>query len=109
MIRHAHAKFAPLDFINQKMGGKRRKPNISFVKTSERFRPLGTAYHLLIPGKAKVTLCAEKGATIESYIYVVDNKREQSLLRKKDATGLGIVVKFHPQRAAEAVFTDKPE
>ena len=32
MIRYAHAKFAPLDFINKKMRGKRGKPNIPFTK-----------------------------------------------------------------------------
>ena len=30
VIRHAHTKFAPLDFINKKMRGKRGKPNIPF-------------------------------------------------------------------------------
>ena len=57
----------------------------TFVKTSKRFRPFGTAYHLPIQGEAKVTLCAEKGATIESYVYVVNDKREQSLLGEQDA------------------------
>ena len=38
----------------------------TFVKTSMHFRSFGTAYHLPIRGKAKVTLRAEKGATIES-------------------------------------------
>ena len=36
------------------------------VKTSKRFRPYGTAYHLSIKGKAKVTLQAEKVAEIET-------------------------------------------
>ena len=31
MIRYAHAKFAPLDFINKKIRGKRGKPNIPFI------------------------------------------------------------------------------
>ena len=71
-----------------------------FVKTSKHFRPFGRAYHLPIQGEAKVTLCAENGATIESYIYVIDNKWEQSLLGEKDAICLGIV-KLHPQGASE--------
>ena len=61
-----------------------------------------------IRGKAKVTLCAEKGATIESYVYVVDDKQEQSLLGEQNTIRLGIV-KLHPQGAAEAVSLDKPE
>ena len=34
MIRYAHAKFAPLDVINKKMRGKRRKPSIPFREVS---------------------------------------------------------------------------
>ena len=51
---------------------------------------------------------AEKGATIESYVYVIDDKQEQSLLGEQDVICLGIV-KLHPQGAAEAVSPDKPE
>ena len=80
----------------------------TFVKTSKCFRPFGTAYHLPIQGKAKVTLRAEKGATIESYVYVVYDKWEQSLLGEQDAIHLGIV-KLHPQGAAEAVSPVNPE
>ena len=54
------------------------------------------------------SLCAEKGATIESYVYVIDDKQEQSLLGEQDAIRLGFV-KLHPQGAAEAVSPDKPE
>ena len=67
------------------------KENCTFVKTSKRFRPYGTAYHLPIKGKAKVKLTAERGASIETWVYVVDDKREQSLLGEGDAIGLGIV------------------
>ena len=67
------------------------KKDCTFVKTSKRFRPYGTAYHLPIKGKAKVTLKAERGATIETWVYIVDDKREQSLLGEADAIGLGIV------------------
>ena len=63
----------------------------TFVKTSKRFRPHGTAYHLPIKGKAKVKLRAERGAATETWIYVVDDKREQSLLGEADAIALGIV------------------
>ena len=56
------------------------KKDCVFVKTSKRFRPYGTAYHLPIKGKAKVKLTAERGATIDTWAYVVDDKREQSLL-----------------------------
>ena len=62
-----------------------------FAKTSKRFRPHGTAYHLPIKGKAKITLQAENGAEIETWIYVVNNKNEQSLFGKADAIRLGIV------------------
>ena len=76
----------------------------TFVKTSKHFRPFGTC-----PSEeAKVTLRAEKGATIESYVYVIDDKREQSLPGEQDAICLGIV-KLHPQGAAEAVSPDNPE
>ena len=60
----------------------------TFVKISKRFRPFGTAYHQPIRGKAKVTLRAETGATIESYVYVIDDKQEQSLLGEQDAIRL---------------------
>ena len=33
VIRHAHVKFAPLDFIDKKIIGKRSKPNIAFLMT----------------------------------------------------------------------------
>ena len=61
------------------------------MKTSKRFRPYKTAYHLPIKGKAKVTLQTENGAEIETWIYVVNDKNEQSLLGKADAIRLGIV------------------
>ena len=61
------------------------KESCRFVKTSKRFRPYGTAYHLPIKGKAKVTLQAENGAETETWIYVVNDKNEQSLLGKADA------------------------
>jgi hypothetical protein len=56
------------------------KKDCTFVKTSKRFWPYGTAYHLPIKGKARVKLTAERGASIDTWVYVVDDKRETSLL-----------------------------
>ena len=56
-----------------------------FVKTSKPFCPFGTVYHLPIKGKAKVHMTSLNGATIESYVYVVDDAHEKSLLDKEDA------------------------
>ena len=67
------------------------KNSCKFVKTSKRFRPYGTTYHLPIKGKAKVILKSMNGAQIETWVYVVDDKKEQSLLGKEDAMRLGIV------------------
>ena len=67
------------------------KSGCKFVKTSKRFRPYGTAYHLPIKGKAWMTLTAERGAKIETWVYVMDDKKEQSLLGESDAVRLGIV------------------
>ena len=65
--------------------------NGEITKTSKRFRPYGTAYHLPIIGKSKVWLKAENGAEILTWVYIVNNKKETSLLGKEDATRLGIV------------------
>ena len=62
-----------------------------FVKTSKRFRPYGTAYHLPIKGKSEVYLTSENGARIKTWVYVNDDPREQSLLGERDARRLGIV------------------
>ena len=56
-----------------------------FIKTSKWFRPFGTVYHLPIKGKVKVHMTLLNGATIESYVYVVDNAHEKSLLGKAEA------------------------
>jgi len=69
----------------------RIREQCKFVKTSKRFRPYGTAYHLPKKGKAQVTLQAKRGETISTWIYVVDDPKEQSLLGEQDATRLGIV------------------
>ena len=73
-----------------------------FVKTSKRFRSYGTADHLPIRGKAQVTLTAKKGAHIDTYVYIVDDKRGQSLLGESDAIRLGIVT-FNPEGANKEV------
>ena len=51
------------------------KDGCKFVKTSKRFRPYGTAYHLPIRGKAQVTLTAKKSAQINTDVYIVDDKQ----------------------------------
>ena len=67
------------------------KGDCKFVKTLKRFRPYGTKYNSPIKGKARVTLTAEKGAKIDTWVYVVNDKREQSLLGESDAVRIGIV------------------
>ena len=61
------------------------------LKTSKSFRSYGTMYHLLIKGKARVTLTTEKGAKIDTWVYVLNNKSEQLLPGEYDAVCLGIV------------------
>ena len=67
------------------------KHDCKFVKTSKRFCPYGTMYPLLIKGKAEVQLKAERGATINTTVYVHSDNKEQSLLGESDAIRLGIV------------------
>ena len=54
------------------------KNQCKLVKTSKRFRPFGTAYNLPIRVKAYVNLTAQKGAQIDTYVYIIDNPKEQS-------------------------------
>ena len=83
------------------------KGDCKFVKTSKHFRPYGTVYHLLIKGKARVTLTAEIGAEIgakiDTWVYVMDDKREQLLPGESDAAPLGIV-KLDRKGSAEEVM-----
>ena len=79
------------------------KNQCKFVKTSKRFRPFGTAYHLPIRGKAHVNLTAQKGAQIDTYVYIIDDPKEQSLLGEEDAKRLGIV-KLNPEGATHVVI-----
>ena len=67
------------------------RESCKFVKTSKKFRPYGTHYHLPIKGKALVTMTAERGAAINTWVYVCDDAKEQSLLGEMDARRLGIV------------------
>ena len=79
-----------------------------FVKTSKRFRPFGTAYHLPVKGKAKVHMTSINGATVESYVYVVDNAHEKSLLGKEDALQLRIIT-LNPDDAQSEVHSNDVE
>ena len=54
------------------------KNQCKLVKTSKRFRPFGTAYNLPIRVKAYVNLTAQKGAQIDTYVYIIDDPKEQS-------------------------------
>ena len=80
----------------------------TLVKTSKRFRPFGTAYHLPIRGKAKVTLCDEKVLLLNPMFMSLMTKGEQLLLGEQDAIYLGIF-KLHSQGAPEVASPDKPE
>ena len=84
------------------------KDGCKFVKTSKRFRPYGTHYHLPIKGKALVTLTAENGAQIDTWVYVNNDPKEQSLLGERDARRLGIV-KLNLKGENEAVILDEDE
>ena len=72
------------------------------VKMGIQFRPYGTTDRLPVIGKAKVQLRAKAGAVIETYIYVMNSEREDSLLGEKDAERLGIVT-IDPEGAEKEV------
>ena len=67
------------------------KKSCGIVKTSKKFRPYGTPVSLNILGKAKVTMKAEAGAEISTWIYIHKSNTEKSLLGERDARRLGIV------------------
>ena len=75
------------------------------VKTSKKFRPYGTDASLKILGKALVTLKAENGAKILTWVYIHDSKLEKSLLGEIDAIRLGIV-KINLKGATHEVMID---
>ena len=79
------------------------KNQCKLVKTSKRFRPFGTAYNLPIRVKAYVNLTAQKGAQIDTYVYIIDDPKEQSWLGEKDTKSLGIV-KLNPGGATHEVI-----
>ena len=58
--------------------------------TTLKFRPYGTRHFLPILGRAKMTLQAEAGATIDTEVYVNDSETEESLLGEMDVEWLGI-------------------
>ena len=84
------------------------KDGCRFVKTSKRFRPYGTHYHLPIKGKALVELEAENGARIDTWVYVNNDPKETSLLGERDARRLGIV-KLNLKGEKEAVELEEDD
>ena len=79
-------------------------------KTSKKFRPYGTegGFRLPIRREAQVTLKAVNGATISTTIYILDSRKEQSLLGYYDALRLGIV-SLNPNGAEEEVLIEDDE
>ena len=68
------------------------KADCTLVKTSKGFRPYGlSSYRLPIIGRACIMLTAEHGASIKTWVYIVNSRSESSLLGEKDAVRLGIV------------------
>ena len=66
------------------------KSSATLVKTSKLFRPYGTRYHLPIIGRAYVTIKSENGATINTWVYIVNSFKESSLLGETDAVRLAL-------------------
>ena len=58
----------------------------------------------MILGKAHVNLTALKGAKIDTYVYIIDDPKEQSLLGEEDAKRLGLV-KLNPKGATHEVIS----
>ena len=73
-------------------------------ETRLRFRPYGTKKWLLTLGKARVTMTARAGATIQTEVYV-NKGEEESLLGREDAEALGIV-EIRVEGATNAVTGD---
>ena len=73
--------------------------------TRLRFRPYGTKEQLPIQGRARVTMTAEAGAEIQTYVYV-NKSEEESLLGQKDAEALGVVV-IKAEGASQAVAVNR--
>jgi hypothetical protein len=81
------------------------KQRCKYVKTSKKFRPYGTQKHLPIRGKAVISLQSKNGARIKTRVYIINSRKEQSLLGKYDGIRLGIV-KLNPNGGKEAVSID---
>ena len=60
-------------------------------RTNVKFTPYGTKQQLAIRGQAFLQLAATGGSSVDSWIYVVDDKIE-ALLGSEDAKALGILV-----------------
>ena len=60
--------------INYKIW-REMKSQCTLVKTSKRFRPYGTHYHLPIIGRFHATLSAQNGADIKTWVYVLKNEQ----------------------------------
>jgi hypothetical protein len=67
------------------------KSQTELVNTSKGVRPYGTAYKLPIIGRAHLTLTAEAGAQITTWVFVLMDHKERSLLGKSDRERLGII------------------
>ena len=65
--------------------------NCLLTKAKIKFRPYGTNVHLPVRGRAKVQIRAKAGAIITTYVYVMDDDTETSLLSKMDSQRLGII------------------
>ena len=105
LVTDTGVKFTILNLIEW---GKIKRTCI-FKKTSKKFRPYGIKdYHLPICGKAIVSLQAKNGARIQTVVYIINDRKEQSLLGKYDAIRLGIV-KISPDGAKEAVAVEDLE
>ena len=80
---------------------------IKDIKTSKLFRPYGTKYHLPITGRTYITINAEYGAKINTWVYVVNYYKESSLLDELDAVSLGIVTINLKGASAKVTFSNK--
>ena len=62
-------------------------------RTTKTFSAYGApqAHHLPVAARAKVTIQAEKEATTETYVYIVDDQSVESLLGRQDGIALGIL------------------
>ena len=63
------------------------------VQTTKKFSAYGapSTQHLPVVARAKVTLRADRGAILTTYIYIVDDPHVESLLGREDGVALGIL------------------